>query len=125
MTEFFTNFHQLWQYVSVFALVAALVFTFRPLMSGRAETTYRLAAVAVDVQVLLGIIVWLGASGWGLGFMQGWLHPILGLTALGALHAFVARARKAHPEVAQRTVRIGIGLTFAFVIGAIVIADLN
>jgi hypothetical protein len=125
VTEFFTSFHQLWQYVTLFALLVSLVFTFQPLMSGRAETTYRMTTVAVDIQVLLGIIVWLGESGWGLGFMQGWLHPIVGLTALGVLHAFVARGRKGHPEVAQRTVRLGIGLTFVLVIVAIVIAALT
>lgn len=124
MTEFFTSVHQVWQYVTVFALIVSLVFTFQPLMSSRAETTYRLTSVAVDIQVLLGIIVWLGASGWSLGFLQGWLHPIVGLTALGVLHAFVAKGRRAHPEVAPRTVRIGIGLTFLLVLGAIVIADL-
>lgn len=124
MTEFFATAHQYWQYVTLLAVVVSLIFSFQPLMSSTAERAYRLTAVAVDIQVALGIVLWLAASGWNLGFMQGWLHPIIGLAALGVLHAFVGRARKAHPEVAQRTFRTGMIIALVLVVAAIGIAEM-
>ena len=56
--------------------------------------------------------------------MQGWLHPILGLAALGVLHAFVGRARKGHPEVANRTVRTGLAIAIVLVVATIGIAEM-
>lgn len=124
MEEFFATAHQYWQYVTLLAVVVALVFSFQPRMTETSERVYRLTAVAVDIQVTLGIVLWLASSGWDLGFMQGWLHPIAGITALGVIHVFVGRARKAHPEVAQRTVRTGIIIALVLVVGAIGIAEM-
>lgn len=124
MVDFFATAHQIWQYVALAAVVVALVYSFQATMSPTAERVYRLTAVAVDVQVALGIVLWLASSGWSLGFMQGWLHPIVGLAALGVLHAFIGRARKTHPEMAQRTVRTGIIIATVLVVGAIGIAEM-
>lgn len=124
MEDFFATAHQYWQYVTLLAVVVALIFSFQPLMSETAERVYRLTAVAVDIQVALGVVLWLAASGWSLGFMQGWIHPIVGLAALGVLHVFVGRARRAHPEVAQRTLRTGIIIAVLLVVAAIGIAEM-
>lgn len=85
---------------------------------------YRITAVAVDIQVALGLVVWIVNSGWALGFTQGWLHPILGLAALGALHTFIARARRGPPETANRKVRTGLMIATVFVVAAIGIAEM-
>lgn len=125
MTEFFVSAHMWWQYVVLLAVVVSLFFAFRSaMMDSTAETVYRVTAVTVDVQVALGLVIWLANSGWSLDFMQGWLHPILGLAALGVLHAFVGRARKGHPEVANRTVRTGLIIAIVLVVAAIGIAEM-
>jgi len=125
MIEFFLTAHVWWQYVVLLAVVVSLVFAFRsPTMDSTAETVYRLTAVAVDIQVALGIVVWASNSGWSLGFVQGWLHPILGLAALGVLHAFIGRARREHPEVANRTVRTGLLIAIALVVATIGIGEM-
>lgn len=125
MTEFFINAHMWWQYVVLLAVVVSLFFAFRnAMMDSTAETVYRVTAVTVDVQVALGLVIWLANSGWSLNFMQGWLHPILGLAALGVLHAFIGRARKGHPEVANRTVRTGLIIAIVLVVAAIGIAEM-
>lgn len=125
MTEFFVSAHMWWQYVVLLAVVTSLVFAFRSaMMDSTAETVYRITAVTVDIQVALGIVIWLAIEGWALGFMQAWLHPILGLAALGVLHAFVGRARKGHPEVANRTVRIGLIIAIVLVVATIGIAEM-
>lgn len=125
MTDFFVSAHMWWQYVVLLAVIVSLFFAFRSaMMDSTAETVYRVTAVTVDIQVALGIVIWLANSGWSLGFVQGWLHPILGLAALGVLHAFVGRARKGHPEVANRTVRIGLIIAIVLVVAAIGIAEM-
>ncbi len=125
MTEFFVSAHMWWQYVVLLAVVVSLFFAFRSaMMDSTAETVYRITAVTVDVQVALGIVIWFANSGWSLDFMQGWLHPILGLAALGVLHAFIGRARKGHPEVANRTVRTGLIIAIVLVVAAIGIAEM-
>jgi len=125
MSEFFFNAHVWWQYVVVVAVVVSLVFAFRSaVMEPSAETVYRLTAVAVDIQVALGIVIWLANSGWSLGFLQGWLHPILGLAAMGVLHAFLGRARKGDHELANRTVRTGLLAAIVLIVASIGIGEM-
>ena len=125
MTDFLLTAHSWWQYVVLLAVVVSLVFAFRSaMMDSTAETVYRVTAVAVDIQVALGIVLWIIESGWNLGFMQGWLHPILGLAILGVLHASIGRARKGHPEMANRTVRTGLIIAVVLVVATIGIAEM-
>jgi uncharacterized membrane protein len=123
MSDFFLTSHGIWQYVVLAAVVVSLVLSFAASMSPTAERVYRLTAVAVDIQVALGIVLWLVNSGWSLGFMQGWLHPILGLAAVGVLHAFVGRTRAAGAEQGNRVFRIGIIIVVVLVAAAIAIAE--
>jgi hypothetical protein len=54
---------------------------------------YRIAVVLVDLQVLLGIGLWVEGEWWlADGFLQPWLHPILALGAFAAVHVGVRRA---------------------------------
>lgn len=123
--DFLVTAHVWWQYVVLLAVIVSLVFAFRnAMMDSTAEMVYRVTTVVVDIQVGLGLIIWIANEGWSLGFMQAWLHPIIGLAALGVLHAFVARARKGHPEVANRTVRTGLIIAIVLVVAAIGIAEM-
>lgn len=125
MVDFFLTAHTWWQYVTLLAVIVALVFAFRStMMDATSERVYRLTAVAVDIQVALGIVLWLANSGWSLSFVQAWIHPLVGLAALGVLHAFVGRARKGHPEVANRTVRTGLIIAIVLVVAAIGIGEM-
>ncbi len=124
MTDFFVNAHSGWQYVVLVALIVALYFAFaRPTLNATSSRVYSLSAVAVDIQVTLGLIVWILKSGWSLGVVQGWIHPIIGLAALGVIHVFLGRARKGHPEVAGKTVKLGFAIALALVVVAIGIAE--
>jgi len=124
MTEFFSNAHAYWQYVALAAVILALGFSFQSAMTRTAERVYRLTAVAVDIQVALGIVLWLVGSGWDLGILQGWIHPLVGLAGLGVLHAYVSRARQAGPEEGNGVFRTGIILATLLVIGAIGIGEM-
>lgn len=125
MTDFFLTAHAWWQYVALFAVLVSLAYAFRGAeMSATAETTYRITAVAVDIQVALGLGAWIGVSGWELGLLQGWLHPIAGLATVGVLHAFVGRARKTDRSEANRVVRTGLVVAFVLVLVVIGIGEM-
>lgn len=123
MSDFFFNAHSIWQYVALVAVVVALVFTFRgPAMDRTAESIYRITAAVVGIQVLLGVIVWITHSGWSLGFLQGWIHPIVGIGAVAILNAFIGRARR-EAENSNRTVRVGVLIAIVLVVAAIGIGE--
>lgn len=124
MTAFFFDAHSIWQYVVLVVVGGALFLSFQKQLTPTAERLYRLTAVAVDIQVALGMVLWLASSGWNLGFMQGWLHPLIGLAALGVLHAFVARARAAGPEDGNKVFRTGIIIAVVLVVATIGIAEM-
>lgn len=124
MSEFFFNAHVIWQYAVLVAVVVALLFAFRrPTMDRTAETIYRITAAVVGLQVLLGVILWIANSGWRLGFMQGWIHPIVGIAAVAVLNIFIGRARKGEPESANKTVRTGFLIAIVLVVAAMAIGE--
>lgn len=124
MTDFFLTAHSVWQYVVLAAVVVSLYFAFaNTTMDPTAERMYRITTVVVDIQVALGLVLWIVDSGWSLGFLQGWLHPIIGLSAVGVLHAFVSRAREGQPEAANRTMRLGLVGVIVLVVAAIAIGE--
>lgn len=124
MTDFLINAHSGWQYVVLAVLVVALFFAFRTReLTAPAETTYRITAVVVDIQVALGLGVWFATSAWNQEFVQAWVHPIAGLAALGVLHAFISRARKSDREIANTIARNGLVIALVLVVAAIGIAE--
>lgn len=124
MSEFFYDAHAVWQYVALAAVLIALAFTFQKEMTRTSETVYRVSAVAIDIQVALGIVLWFMNSGWSLGFMQGWLHPIIGLAAVGAIHAVVSKGRDLEPAEANRRIRFGLIVVVVLVVAAIGVAEM-
>lgn len=63
-------------------------------------------AVALDVQVLLGIAVWVLGNYWQSNIRQfKFEHPLIMLVALVVAHVAAARARRAHGPVAGARVR--------------------
>ena len=124
MTDFFLDAHAIWQYVVLAAVIVSLFFAFQKEMTPTAERVYRLSAVAIDIQVALGIVVWLFNSGWSLGFLQGWIHPILALAAVGVVHAVVGQARQLEPGAANRRVRTGFIVVVLLVVATIGVAEM-
>lgn len=123
MTDFFLDAHAIWQYVALAAVVVSAAFSFQKQMTPTSERVYRLSAVAIDLQVALGIVVWLFNSGWSLGFLQGWLHPIIGLAAVSVVHAVVGQSRGLDPVAANRRIRIGFVVAALLVMSAIAVAE--
>ena len=124
MTDFLVTFHSEWRWLVLAALVVALgsgIYRWRrpvPFTGGNARV-FSLALVVLDIQVLLGIVVWIAGRGWELGAFRAWIHPVGMLLALGVGHVFLGRARKVEGAAAFRLATIGIFLTLAVVAASI------
>jgi hypothetical protein len=87
-------------------LLATLIVSF---MRARSETSpdqpwLSWVAIVFDIQVTLGIILYLGDQGWSKGGFIAIYHPIAMLAALGVFHAGLARGRKTAGGAGWRTI---------------------
>lgn len=102
--------------VAVVVLVAAIVAFGRGRDSREfSKGPYSAAMVLLDIQVLLGLVLY-GIEGYfDAAPMIAYVHPLLALAALGAGHALVGRARKER-MVADAHRKAGVGLLVALVL---------
>lgn len=112
--------HSGWRYVVIFVVLAVLA-KFLIGWIGRAqwsEWDQRLGAAApivFDVQVLLGLVLWIVSSGWQFAPRQAWEHPLTMLAALAIMHGtWLAVKRTA---AADRKFRLGF---LGYLAGAVV-----
>jgi hypothetical protein len=111
--------------VSVVVLVSALM-GFSRAKDARefAPGPYAAAMVLLDIQVLLGLVLYVVGSYWEARPEIAYLHPVLALLALGIGHALLGRARKQRMAVeAHRTAARGLLLALLFVFAAIGVAS--
>ena len=57
-------------------------------------SVYQLAVMVVDIQVTIGIVIWIFDDGWSETFFFKVIHPVFMLLALGIGHMGVAVAKK-------------------------------
>ena len=125
MTDMLFQIHMWFGYV-----VAAVVLVSAALGFGRANDArefakgpYSGAMVLLDIQVLLGLVLYGMAQYWEADPLIAYVHPTLALVALAAGHAMVGRARKQQQVVdAHRTAARGLLTALVFVAAAIVVA---
>jgi hypothetical protein len=116
------TFHSYWRYAVLIAAVVALVGAFGgwfgslpPRQTARRAGV--LYIVALDVQVLVGIVLWIG-KGWyaAPGFYRA-EHPATMLLAMIVAHVGQVLARRARtPRAAARAVAIAVAISLALVI---------
>jgi hypothetical protein len=117
--------HSLWRWVVLIAIIVTLVRGIIGWVRGGAWTTLDdqlrlLTVTAIDIQVLLGILVWLVSKGWNLGAFLGFVHPVIMIIALVAAHIGAARAKRERtPTAKYRALTIGLIVTIVLVTAAI------
>ncbi|GAP61986.1 hypothetical protein ARMA_0409 [Ardenticatena maritima] len=78
-----------------------------------------IATILLDVQVLLGIIIWVLEGRWsGQNIFFAYIHPVIMLAALAFAHMMMSRSRKLRGGARHRTVALGL-------LGALVIVILG
>lgn len=126
MTEFLVNLHPWTGYVvSVVLLVSAMV-AFKRAKDGREFTAgpYSLAMVLLDIQVLLGLVLYVVDGYWDARPEIAYIHPVLAVLALGVGHALVGRAKKTQMAVdAHRTAGRGLVIALVLTLAAVGVAS--
>ncbi|MDH3295694.1 MAG: hypothetical protein OER95_15355 [Acidimicrobiia bacterium] len=120
MSETLLTIHDLFQYAAMIAVLAAIWEGFR---GGLGPRVFDAAGWVLRIQLVLGIIVWLVNSGWNLGAVQGVIHPIAGVAAVGAAEIYTARGNRVTDGSGSRTKGMGFAIALALVIAAIGLAE--
>jgi hypothetical protein len=103
--------------VFLLALIATLI-AFARAKSGREfePGTFVLTMVAIDIQVLLGIVLYGVGQYWEADqALLAYVHPLLALAALGVGHAGIGRARR-EPMAADAYRTVGRALIVVLVL---------
>ena len=124
MSDTLVTVHSIWRWLVLVGLVVALVYGFSrssdaPPLEKSTARPFTFALILLDIQVLIGLLVWIAGSGWDLGVFRAWIHPAGMLIALGIGHAVVGRATKSDRPSAYRTAAYGILVTLAIVAATI------
>ena len=124
MADTLVTIHSIWRWLVLVALVVALVYGFsRPLGSAPLDKStarpFTLGLIMLDVQVLIGILVWIAGRGWELEAFRAWIHPAGMLIALGVGHGLVGRATKSGEAGGYRAAALGILVTLVIVAATI------
>lgn len=120
--EFLDTFHSFWRWIVLIAAVVALVGaiggwlgSLSPALAARRAGT--LYIVALDVQLLTGIILWVGRGWYATPGYFRFEHPTTMLLAVIVAHAGQVMARRARdPRAAARTVAIAVAISLVLVI---------
>lgn len=124
MAETLVTVHSIWRWLVLLGLVVALVFGFSrssdtaPLDKSTARP-FTFALMMLDIQVLIGLLVWITNRAWEFDVFLAWIHPVGMLLALGVGHAIVGRATKSGRTTAYRTAAFGILAALAIVAATI------
>lgn len=113
--------HSVVRWLVLIALAAAAGIAFSRSRAGAAwaegsDRPFALTTVLFDIQVALGIVLWIGTEAWADNVFIGVIHPLGMLAAAGILHASVGRARAAASPASYRTVLLGFAAGLVLVL---------
>ena len=117
--------HSLWRWVVLLVVLVALVRGLVGWLRGGAWTDLdrrlTLAAVtAIDIQVLLGVIVWIAGRRWNGTLFLGLIHPLVMLVAVAIAHVGSARLRReSEPAARHRWLALSLLAVLVLVTAAI------
>lgn len=105
--------HSGWRWIVILVLAVA-VLRYMVAMFGRSRWTnldnwlLRLTPIVIDIQVLLGLVIWIMSSGWTRERVIAMEHPIIMILVLVAAHITSTRAKRQIEDAAKfRTALIG------------------
>ena len=104
--EFFIEVHSIFRWVVLLTAVVAGAFAILAAAGARpwdaiAERLSFLFPLAMDIQVLIGLVVWIFGAAWAGDTFLAWIHPALMLVAVGLAHVGRARSERAEGSKAK------------------------
>ena len=121
--EFLVTAHSVIRWIVLIVMLAAIGYAAQNRSAesfpAGAIKPFVFSAIVFDIQVTLGIIIYLFGQAWSKNLFLALIHPVTMLIALGVWHMFIARARKAAAPSSYRTLMIGGIVSLALVIAGI------
>lgn len=120
--ETLVTVHSAFRWVVLVAIVGAagLAFARRgAVWAEGADRPFVITSILFDIQLAIGIVLWIGTRAWDDNVFIAAIHPVGMLAAAGVLHAFIGRARKEGSTGPYRTLLIGLVSTAVLVVAAI------
>lgn len=117
--------HSLWRWVVLIVVVVAMVRGLIGWLRGgdwtsTDRTLALLAITSIDIQVVLGLIVYGVGQRWEAGAFIAYIHPLIMIIALVIAHVANTLAKRASaPAAKHRTLALGLFLTLFLVTAAI------
>ena len=120
--DFLVILHSIWRWVVLLAAVVALVGALGgwlgalpPALAARRAGTFY--TVALDLQVLLGLVLWVGRGWYATPGYFRFEHPTIMLLALAVAHGGQVLARRGKaPTAAARTVAVAVAVSLLLVV---------
>lgn len=120
--NFILQAHSGWRYLVLVALIVAVVWYFvawlrKSEASGFPATMNRWLPIIIDIQWLLGLILWIAQQRWtGAQPLASWEHPVTMTLAVIAAHVTSSRVRKADTDEGKnRTAAVGYLITLLII----------
>ncbi len=122
--ETLVTVHSLYRWFVLAVVVVTAVTGWRRYRSETAweegsDRPYAIAAILFDLQVALGVILYLGKQAWTHNLFIAVIHPVAALVAVGLFHAGVGIARKQADVKSHRTVALFALLSLVVLVQAI------
>lgn len=114
MTQFVFYAHSGWRYVVILATVVAVVMYAIGLLRSRSWGVWdqrigMVLPIVYDLQLLLGLVLWIMATAWQLPPRSAWEHPLTMLVSVGIVHVTWVRVKGAGADRTKfQTALIGI-----------------
>jgi hypothetical protein len=109
--DWLVDLHSIWRWIVLVAAVLAVVvsalaaFGVRP-WDSLADRLSFFYTISLDVQVLIGAIIWIINQAWTRDAFIAFIHPILMLAAVAVAHVGRSRAERATGDRAQGRVAL-------------------
>jgi hypothetical protein len=110
--------HSGWRYIIILVLAVALIRFAIALVGSRKwskldETLLRITPIVIDIQLLLGVVVWVLQQRWnGAIPLVSWEHPVTMLIVVLVAHTTSSRVKRLTDDAAKfRLALIGYGVT--------------
>ncbi len=104
--DLLVDVHSIFRWVILLVALAAIAFAVLAATGARpwdrvAERLSFFFPLTMDIQLLIGLAVWVLGSRWAGDTFLGWIHPGLMLAAVGLAHAGRARSERAEGSKAK------------------------
>lgn len=122
--------HSGWRYIVLLLLVVTIVkvligFLSKGRWGGLDEWLNRLTPISIDIQFLVGVILWIVQQRWnGIDTAVSWEHPVTLLIATALTHIASSRVKKAPTDAAKFQAAL-IGYIIAGLVVAVGVARIT